>query len=320
MKYRKLGSSGIKVSEICLGTMQFILYVDEEGSQAVLDAFEEGGGNFIDTANIYSNWGKGLKGGEAEGVIGDWMRRKHNRRNVVLATKARGRMWEGPLGEGLSRKHLIQACDESLERLQTDYIDLYQSHWDDRSVPIEETLAAFDTLIKQGKVRHAGCSNYNPALFGEALALGRTPGLAPYISYQPYYNIVDRGFEKDHLALCQKYNVAVIPYSPLAAGFLTERYQKGKALPKSANRSDDVKKRFFNEHGWRVHAALSKIAKKRRKTIGQTALAWLLGHEWMTAPIVGGNNVEQIKQNMAASDFRLSEAEKMELDKVSTKE
>jgi aryl-alcohol dehydrogenase-like predicted oxidoreductase len=318
MKYRNMGKTGLKVSELCLGTMQFRWLISEADSYPVLDAFVEGGGNFIDTADIYSVWAAGLKGGEAETIIGRWMARKKNRREIVLATKARGKMWEGPNGEGLSRGHLIQACEESLTRLQTDHIDLYQSHWDDNQTPLEETLSAYATLIKQGKVRYAGASNYGAGRWGEVLALGQALGQAEYHCFQPYYNLVDRkGFEAEHLDLCKRYGVGVIPYSPLAGGFLTSKYKKGKALPKG-DRAKGTKDRYFHERGWAVHSGLEKLAKKRGKTIGQMALAWLLAHDWMTAPIVGGNTPAQIKENLAASDITLTAAEKLHLDQIST--
>jgi aryl-alcohol dehydrogenase-like predicted oxidoreductase len=316
MKFRKMGKTGLKVSELCLGTMQFRWLISEADSYPVLDTFIEHGGNFIDTADIYSSWGEGLKGGEAESIIGKWMGRKKNRREIVLATKVRGEMWKGPNGEGLSRAHIIQACEESLTRLQTDHIDLYQSHWDDSATPLEETLQAFQTLIQQGKVRYAGCSNYGAGRFGEVLALGRALGAAEYHCYQPYYNLVYRDFEKDHLDLCQRYGVGVIPYSPLAGGFLTSKYKKGAPLPKGA-RAEGTKKTYFNEKGWRVHDGLRKLAAKRGKTIGQMALAWLLAHEWMTAPIVGGNTPAQIKENLGASGIALSAKEKETLDALS---
>jgi aryl-alcohol dehydrogenase-like predicted oxidoreductase len=320
MKIRKMGKTGLKVSELCLGTMQFIYLIAEEESYQVLDSFVEGGGNFIDTADIYSQWGEGLKGGEAETVIGTWMQRKKNRREIVLATKVRGERWKGSTGEGLSRLHIMQACEESLKRLQTDHIDLYQSHWDDADTRLEETLAAYQDLIKQGKIRYAGASNYGPGRFGEALALGQSAGLTQYLCYQPYYNLVDRkGFEKDHLDLCKRYGVGVIPYSPLAAGFLTSKYKKGKSLP-AGKRSGDVKRRFFNPRAWAIHEGLAKMAKKRKKSISQMALAWLLAHDWMTAPIIGGNTPAQIKENLGASDIKLSSAEKAELDKLSAKD
>ena len=189
MEYRHLGRTGLLVSDICLGTMQFRWTTDDANANAVLDAFFDAGGNFIDTADVYSRWAPGLKGGEAETVIGEWMQRRGNRQDVVLATKVRGRMWDGPNGEGLSRAHILRAVDESLRRLQTDYIDLYQTHAPDLGTPIEETLRALDDLIHQGKVRYAGCSNYTGYQLMEATLTARHAGLNEFISLQPHYSL-----------------------------------------------------------------------------------------------------------------------------------
>jgi len=190
MNYRNLGRTGLQVSDICLGTMQFLWTTDEANSYAVLDAFVSAGGNFIDTADVYSRWAAGLKGGEAETVIGNWMQRTGNRANLVIATKVRGRMWDGPNGEGLSRAHILRAVEGSLRRLQTDYIDLYQSHAPDASTPIDETLRAYDDLVHQGKVRYVGCSNYNGYQLMEAVLRAQQAGLNEYVSIQPHYSLV----------------------------------------------------------------------------------------------------------------------------------
>lgn len=219
MEYRKLGRTGLKVSELCLGTMQWGWTASEEAGWAVMDAFVEAGGNFIDTADIYSRWAEGNPGGVSEEIIGRWMKARGNRRHIVLATKVRGRMWDGPNGEGLSRGHIMTAVEDSLRRLQTDYIDLYQTHAFDPDTPIDETLRALDDLVRQGKVRYIGCSNYPAWRLAKALWTSDKLGLARYDSIQPHYNIAYRAeFERELKPLCEEEGIGVIPYSPLAGG------------------------------------------------------------------------------------------------------
>lgn len=305
MDCRRLGSTGLKVSEFCLGTMQFLWTTDEANSLAVLDAFVEAGGNFIDTADIYSSWAPGLKGGEAETVIGDWMRQRGNRRDVVIATKVRGRMWPGPNGEGLSRAHIIQACEDSLRRLGTDHIDLYQTHWPDDDTPIDETLRAFDDLIRAGKVRYIGCSNIKGWQLVEALLTAREAGLAAYVSIQPHWSLAHRDeFESDAYAVARKYGLGVVPYSPLAAGFLTGKYRRGQALPDS-QRVRSVG-RYLNERGFALLDTLAEVAQARGKTMAQIALAWLLSMPGTTAPIIGANTPAQLAESLGAAGLRLS--------------
>lgn len=305
MDSRRLGSTGLKVSEFCLGTMQFLWTTDEANSLAVLDAFVEAGGNFIDTADIYSSWAPGLKGGEAETVIGDWMRQRGNRRDVVIATKVRGRMWPGPNGEGLSRAHIIQACEDSLRRLGTDHIDLYQTHWPDDDTPIDETLRAFDDLIRAGKVRYIGCSNIKGWQLVEALLTAREAGLAAYVSIQPHWSLAHRDeFESDAYAVARKYGLGVVPYSPLAAGFLTGKYRRGQALPDS-QRVRSVG-RYLNERGFALLDTLAEVAQARGKTMAQIALAWLLSMPGTTAPIIGANTPAQLAESLGAAGLRLS--------------
>jgi aryl-alcohol dehydrogenase-like predicted oxidoreductase len=316
MEYRALGPTGLKVSEICLGTMQWRWTATESASFEVMDAFFDAGGNFLDTADIYSNWVKGLGGGSSETVIGKWLKRRENRKQIVLATKCRGRMWDGPTGEGLGRAHIVKACEDSLKRLQTDHIDLYQSHWSDPGVPIEETLGAYRDLIRAGKVRYIGCSNYTPSEFAEALVAGRHGGYPRYVSLQPFYNLLSRELEHDHVWLIKKYNVAVIPYSPLAGGFLTGKYRKGRPAPRSKRASG--LKWAMNDRGFGVIGALESMGRKRGKTVAQMALAWLLSHDWMTAPIVGANSVDQLKENVGASGLKLSAEELAELGRLTS--
>lgn len=313
MEYRQLGRSGLRVSEICLGTMQFKWTTDEPTSYRVLDVFVEAGGNFLDTADIYSSWAEGLQGGEAETVIGKWLQRTGNRRQVVIATKVRGRMWPGPNGEGLSRAHIIQACDDSLRRLQTDYIDLYQTHWPDDDVAIEETLRALDDLIKAGKVRYVGCSNYKGWQLAEALLTSRHLGLAEFVSVQPHWSLIERAeFETDAYAVVRKYGLGIIPYSPLAAGFLTGKYQRNQPLPES-KRASGVQ-RWLTDRNFDVLDQLAKLGHDHGKTVSQMALAWLLSMPNLTAPIIGANTPEQLAESLGAVGQRLTPEAMQSLD------
>jgi aryl-alcohol dehydrogenase-like predicted oxidoreductase len=205
MEYRKLGKSGLEVSELGLGTMQFGWTASEEVAFGVMDAYAEAGGNLIDTADIYSQWAEGNPGGVSEEIIGRWMKARGNRQQIVLATKVRGRMWDGPNGEGLSRAHILRAVEDSLRRLQTDYIDLYQTHWFDANTPIEETMWVLDDLVRAGKVRYVGCSNHPAWRLAESLWASDVHGLVSYVSLQPHYNLVHRAeFEQEMAGLVEK--------------------------------------------------------------------------------------------------------------------
>jgi aryl-alcohol dehydrogenase-like predicted oxidoreductase len=259
MKYREIGQTGLQVSELCLGTMQFGWTTDEASAFEVMDAFVEAGGNFIDTADIYSSWAENNPGGVSEEIIGRWMKARGNRQEIVLATKVRGRMWEGPNGEGLSRAHIMRAAEDSLRRLDTDFIDLYQTHWYDADTAIDETLKALDDLVIQGKVRYIGASNYPAWRLMESLWSADTKGTAGYVSLQPHYNIARRDeFERELMEVCEQYGVGVIPYSPLAGGFLTGKYEKDN-VPESA-RAAGAKRKYFNTKGWRVLDAVREVA------------------------------------------------------------
>lgn len=317
MEYRKLGRTGLHVSEICLGTMQFGWTAAEDGSWQVLDAFSDAGGNFIDTADIYSNWvGDASYGGKTEEIIGRWLKDKAIRRDVVLATKVRGRMWEGPNGEGLSRSHIIEACEDSLRRLQTDYIDLYQCHWADLNTPIEETLSALDSLVCAGKVRYLGASNYPAWRLMEAVAASEKHGLARFESYQPQYSLMERQlFEYEAMPFCKHYGLAVIPYSPLAGGFLTGKYRKDSRKPESVRAGGNLDN-YGHDRGWAVIDALDEIGQSHGKTVAQTALAWQLSNPVMTAPIIGANTPEQLTDLLGAAGYRLSDNEMARLNEL----
>lgn len=316
VELRPLGSTGLRVSPLCLGTMQFGWTADEETSFAVLDAFIAAGGNFLDSADIYSNWAPKNPGGVSEEIIGRWLRARGNRDRVVVATKVRGRMWEGPDGEGLSRAHIERAVEESLRRLQIETIDLYQCHWPDGDTPIEETLAVFGELIASGKVRYIGASNYSQSWLGDALAAADGTRLARFVSLQPHYNLVHRSeFEGPLEQLCLDEGLAVIPYSPLASGFLTGKYRRG-ARPPTSRRADRAK-RYLTDQGVHVLEALDTAAEAHGVAPGAVALAWLLARPSMTAPIIGANTPEQLAALLPACDLRLSSAEIAALDQAS---
>ena len=312
MKLRQLGTSDLQVSPICLGTMQFGWTADEAASFAVMDAFVEAGGNFLDSADIYSNWVPDHRGGEAEEVVGRWLKARGNRSGVVIATKARGKMWDGPDGEGLSRRHLLRACEDSLRRLQVETIDLYQCHWPDESTLIEVTLRAFDELIKTGKVRRIGASNYTATQLADALRAAGS-ALPRFVSLQPHYNLVHRPeYEAELAALCSRERLGVIPYSPLAGGFLTGKYRQGWELPKTPRRYGA--KEYMNEEGFRALDALDAIAAARETSVAAIALAWLLARPAISAPIIGANTPEQLAELLPAADLSLTTDEVQSLD------
>ncbi len=318
MEYRNLGRTGLKVSELCMGSMQFGWTADESLSHRILSTAYEAGINFIDTADVYSRWVEGNPGGVAEQIIGRWLKANGvPRHRVVIATKVRGRMGEGANDEGLSRAHIMDAVEASLRRLNTDYIDLYQTHWYDEDTPIEETLRALDDLVHQGKVRYIGCSNYPAWRLTEALWTSTLHRLTRYDSLQPHYNLAHRAeFERELAEVCRFHSIGVIPYSPLAGGFLTGKYHKDQESPDSA-RLGGVQRRYFNEQGWTVLEAAEKLAQEKNKSVSQIALAWLLSNPLVTSPIIGPRTLEQLEDNLSAVGLRLTPEEKQSLDEVS---
>jgi aryl-alcohol dehydrogenase-like predicted oxidoreductase len=317
MQAKKLGRSGLKVSQLCLGTMGFGWSADEPTSFLVMDSYLEAGGNFIDTADVYSSWVPEVGSGVAESIVGKWMKERGNRDGVILATKVRGRMWDGPSGEGLSRIHIIRACEDSLRRLQTDTVDLYQCHWADLETPIEETLRALQDLITQGKVRYIGASNFPAWRLMEAHHFAEKYGLEKFVSYQPGYSLMERAlFEYEAMPFCKHYGLGVIPYSPLAGGFLSGKYRKDQPVPDSV-RAKGISQKYFNERGWGILATVEKIASAHGKNIPQTALAWMLANPVVTSPIIGANSVEQLQEIIDVEDYRLTEDELKELNEVS---
>jgi len=285
------------VSPLCLGGNVFGWTIDERRSFEVLDAFLAHGGNFVDSADVYSRWKEGNTGGESETIVGAWMKARGNRGKVILATKCGSDMGDGK--KGLSAKWIARAVEDSLRRLQTDYIDLYQAHIDDAATPLEETLAAFDALVKAGKVRAIGASNYTGARLQAALDISKANGLARYESLQPKYNAIDREIEADQLPICQKNNVGVIPYYALAAGFLTGKYRPGQQLPDTA-RAGGVQKNYMNERGFAVLEKVERLAKENNATPSQVALAWLMRRPGITAPIASATSAAQVAEMFGA--------------------
>jgi aryl-alcohol dehydrogenase-like predicted oxidoreductase len=305
MKTRKLGSSNLEVSPLCLGGNVFAWTADEKTSFAILDALVAGGFNFIDTADMYSTWVPGHKGGESETVIGNWLKRTGNRSKVIIATKVGMEM--GPTEKGLAKAYIFRGVERSLARLQTDYIDLYQSHQDDAATPIEETLEAYAELIKQGKVRTIGASNYTAERLAAALGASEQHGYPRYASLQPHYNLYERaGYEAALEPLCLAKGLGVIPYFSLASGFLTGKYRSESDLAKSP-RGQGVKK-YLDERGLRILAALDQVAREKHSTPGKVALAWLLARPSITAPIASATSVEQLRDLIDATNLTLDRA------------
>src|SRR2546427_2347855 len=262
MLMRKLGRTGLRVAALCLGGNTFGWTTDQKASEAVLDAYLEAGGNFIDTADVYSRWVPGNAGGESETVLGAWMHARKNRARAIIGTKVMGPMGPGPNDTGLSRLHIMEGVEASLRRLQTDYIDLYQAHWDDRDTPLDETLRAFDDLVRQGKVRYIGASNFVAWRLTRALWESDKRALVRYESIQPKYNLVFRDeYERDLEPLCLEQQIGVIPYSTLGSGFLSGKYRAGQPVPATA-RAGDVQKTYLNDSGFAILAAIEQVASK----------------------------------------------------------
>lgn len=307
MNKRKLGGSGLEVSPLAFGGNVFGWTADETMSFKLLDAFVAAEFNLIDTADMYSSWVAGNKGGESETIIGKWLKRSGKRDKVIIATKVGKEM--GPGRKGLSRSYIFQAVEDSLRRLQTDYIDLYQSHDDDTQTPLEETMEAFGQLIKQGKVRAVGASNFSAKRLAEALQTSEKYGYPKYQSLQPLYNLYDRAdYEKELEPLCREKGLGVISFFSLASGFLSGKYRSEDDLANRA-RADMVKK-YLNARGYRILEALDEVARRQNVTPVQAALAWLIARPTVTAPIASATNLDQLNQ--------LIEAATLELDPSST--
>jgi aryl-alcohol dehydrogenase-like predicted oxidoreductase len=315
MQLRPLGRSALQVSPLCFGGNVFGWTADEKTSFSLLDAWLDAGFNFIDTADVYSRWAPGHAGGESETVIGKWLRQSGKRDRVVIATKVGMDMGDGKVG--LKADYIKRAVDESLRRLQTDRIDLYQAHKDDEATPLEETLEAFAALIKQGKVRAIGASNYSAARLREALDTSTRMGLPRYETLQPLYNLYDRAvFEKDLQPLCVQEGVGVINFYALAAGFLTGKYRQAGDAAKSA-RGESTTKKYLNDRGLRILAALDDVAKQVGGTPGQVAIAWVMARPAVVAPIASATSLAQLHDLVAASRLRLDAQALARLDQAS---
>lgn len=315
MHYRFLGRTGLKVSEICLGTQTFGWGADEAMAHRLADQFVAGGGNFFDTSNIYNQ-------GQSELMLGSWLKQRGHRSRVVVATKVFFPTGDGPNDTGLSRKHILDQIDASLRRLQTDYVDLYQTHCYDASTPLEETLRALDDLVRAGKVRYIGASNYAPSQLMRAIMLSAQHGWARFDCLQPEYSLLVRSTEWELLPLCRAEGVGVICWSPLAGGWLTGKYRRDQPPPPDsrvgrADRWDDLPEQRETEHTWRIVDALLEIAAARGKTPAQVALNWLLQQPGVTAPIIGARTPAQLEDNLGGAGWALTTDEVSHLDQAS---
>ena len=317
MEFRNLGKTGLRVSELCLGCMTFGRETDEEMSQRLIERFINADGNFIDTADHYSN-------GHSEEIVGKALRGR--RQDFIIATKVRFRMGPGPNDVGLSRRHIVEGCEASLRRLQTDYIDLYQAHCWDPYTPLEETLSAFDDLVHSGKVRYIGVSNFTGWQLMKALCLSDRSGWVRFVCLQPRYNLVDRQVERELLPICREEGLGVIPWGPLAGGFLSGKYQRDKPMPEEARITHaeatwpEAMERQGTERNWHVLAAVGQIAERRGKSHPQVALAWLKAQPGVTAPILGARTIEQLDDNLGCLGWELTPEELSLLDRASALE
>lgn len=315
MEMRALGRSGLKVSPLCFGGNVFGWTANEADSFRLLDRFVEAGFNFIDTADVYSRWAPGHQGGESETVLGNWLARGGKRDRVIIATKVGMEM--GPDRKGLAPAYIHQAVEDSLRRLKTDVIDLYQSHKDDPDTPLEETLGAYAELIKAGKVRAIGASNYEAPRLKAALEASAKHGLPRYESLQPHYNLVERAhYESGLEALCKEEGLGVIPYFSLAAGFLTGKYRSKDDLGKSPRGERSVAQ-YLNEQGLGVLAALDEVAARHKAKPAQVALAWLMARPSITAPIASATKLEQLEDLIGATELRLDAEDIERLNRAS---
>ncbi len=306
---RQFGTTGLFVSPLCFGGNVLGWTIDAPTSAAVLDAFVARGGNFIDTADVYSRWAPGHVGGESEAILGDWMLARGHRAELIIATKVGMEMGDGPNMRGLSRQRIMRGVEDGLRRLKTDYIDILQSHADDPRTPQDETLRAYDDLVRQGKVRYIGASNFSAWRLMESLMVSERGGYVRYASIQPRYNLVDRtDFERELEPMVLAHGIGVIGYSSLASGFLSGKYRRDTPLPES-KRAGGVQQRYMNERGFAVLDAVLRVAESKGATPSQIALAWLLQRRSVTAPIVSATSVAQLDELYGATDVVLAAAD-----------
>ena len=311
MEYRRLGRTGLKVSPICLGCMTFGREIDQETSFAIMDHAFANGINFFDTANVYSL-------GISEEITGKWIKERGRRDQIVLATKVRGKMGDGPNDQGLSRRHIMQQIEASLRRLQTDYVDLYQVHSWDPETPLDETLRTLNDLVHQGKVRYLGASNFAAWQLCKALWISDVHGWARFDCLQPPYSLVRRGIEQEILPFCADQGIGVIPYSPLAGGFLTGKHKPGQPPPPGTRFTITpfYEGIYYTEKNFRIVEALQKAAAARGVPMVELAIAWVMSHPTVTAPIIGARNTEQVDQALRALAMNLSPEARAELTKM----
>ena len=317
MNYRQMGKTGLRVSELCLGAMTFGRETTEPDSIQILDRFIEAGGNFIDTADVYS-------AGKSEAILGRWLKGK-TRTDFAIATKVRFNMGLGTNDFGLSRKHILDGVENSLRRLGTDYIDIYQIHKWDRATPIEETIHTLDSLVQAGKVRYLGASNVAGYQLQKAIDISQANGWEPFTCLQPLYNLLDRSIEWELLPVCQNEGVGVIPWSPLRGGWLSGKYRRGMDAPPADTRISDAEKNnwserwsvYANDRTWGVIDQLLAIADEIEKTPAQVALNWVLNHPGVTAPIIGVRTIAHLEDNLGAVGWSLSAEQIQKLDQAS---
>ena len=317
MHYGRLGNTGLMVSELCLGCMTFGQEADEETSKGIVGRFLDAGGNFVDTADVYSDGlSERITGRTLEGVRDD----------VVLATKVRFPMGEGPNDAGLSRKHVVQGCEESLRRLGTDYIDLYQVHCWDEATPLEETLSALTDLVRSGKVRYIGVSNFTGWQLMKSLDTSEAHGFERFVCLQPQYSLVERNIEREILPVCAEEGLGVIPWSPLGGGFLSGKYRRGEKPPENSRIAgaeesmEEYWDRRATERNWATLDVIGRISEETGKSYAQISLNWLLRQEVVTAPIIGARTTEQLEDNLAASGWELTDEQVEDLSEASALE